>query len=261
MAVITFRDSVVAMAPRWLRGTWAGRFLYVMGLHLDAMTDALTASIEMRFPGFYSEESLPLIGRERRIRRGFAESGPAYAGRLRKWLDDHRRHGNPYTLMRQLQGYLFPFAVRLRVVSNIGTWYTLGSDGSTSHRLSSPANWNWDGSAAEFSRYWVILYPPASLWVRDGTWGDGETWNGRPNETWGSTATPEQVAAVKAIVNEWNPPHAKCMGVIVCFDATIFDPTAAAGPPMPDGTWASFSKNVGGVQVPAREAKAIYWDM
>jgi hypothetical protein len=52
----------------------------------------------------------------------------------------------------------------------------------------------------------------------------------------------------------------RCVGVIVAFDPTSFDPTSLLGDPgMPDGTWDSPSRNDAGTQVPNRLGTAIYW--
>jgi hypothetical protein len=158
--------------------------------------------------------------------------------------------------MRQLQGNLAPHLVKMRIVNNAGAWYTLNADGTAEYKFG--GTWDWDGEPSAWSRVWVIIYPPADLWVRDGTWGDGDTW-GADGTTWGSTATPAEVRTVRGIVAEWLAPHATCKNIIVCFDAAAFDPTDSS-PPLPDGTWRNWSKNVGGVQVPARDDRAIYWD-
>lgn len=253
----TFRDAIRRACPPFLTGFWGYRLMYSIAIQLDALGDGVVAGVKLRFPNVYSDESLPFIGRERGITRGFDEPAATYAVRLEGWLEELRRKGNPYTLMRQIRGYLTGHAVTFRIVNNTGAWYTLNADGSTEYHYG--ANWNWDGAPnTEWSRFWFFIYPPADLWVRDGTWGDGSSW-GDNGQTWGSTATIEQVETIRAIVTEWESPHARCINIVVVFDAAAFDP-ADTQPPLPDGTWAHWSKNVGGVQVPARDDRAIYWD-
>jgi hypothetical protein len=241
----TFRDAIRRAVPGWLTGYWGYRLLYAMAIQLDALGDALAYGVKLRFPNVYSPESLPLIGRDRGISRGFEETDAGYAARLERWLYDHRRAANPYTLMRQIQGYLAGHSVKLRIVNNAGAWYTLNADGTTEYVLG--GNWNWDGNTVQWSRFWLLIYPPADLWVRSGTWGDGSLWG---EGTWGSTATVEQVESIRGIVAEWQAPHARCVNIILVFDAAAFDPTDAA-PPLPDGTWA---------RAPARDDRAIYGD-
>jgi len=253
----THRDAIREIVPGFLRGFWGYRLMYAIAAQLDAIGDALTAGVKLRFPNLYSAESLPIIGRERGITRGFDEPDDVYSVRLENWWGDHRTKGNPYSLLRQLRGYFTPHAVKMRVVNNAGAWYTQNADGSLEYAHNS--NWDWDGApATEWSRYWVILYPPADLWVPDGTWGDGDVW-GADGTTWGSTASIEQVETIRFIVKEWRGPHSVCVNIIVVFDPTAFDPTDTQ-PPLPDGTWAHWSKLVAGTQVPARDDRAIYWD-
>jgi hypothetical protein len=252
----TFRDTIRRISPGWLQRFWGYRVLYSLAIQLDALGDATSFGVKSRFPNVYSNETLPIIGRERGITRGFDETDAAYALRLTRWLDDHRRRGNPYTLLRQIQGYLAPHVVRLRIVNTSGVWFTLNADGSIEYFEG--GNWDWDGDPAQPSRFWMIIYPPGDLWVRDGTWGDGAVW-GDNGQTWGSTAPIEQVETIRQIITEWEAPHSKCINVIVSFDAAAFDPTDTA-PPLPDGTWAHWSKLVAGDQVPARDDRAIYWD-
>lgn len=244
--ISTFRDSIRRIVPPWLAGLWGYRLLYSLAVQVDALGDATAAGAHLRFPNVYSPESLPLLGRERGIVRGFDESPEGYAARLRRWLDDHRRKGNPYTLMRQIQGLLTGHAVTLRIVNNAGAWYTLNADGSTEYHYG--ANWNWDGHPEEWSRFWLIIYPPPDLWARGGTWGDGGKWG--DGRTWGSTATSAQMDTIDTIIKDWRAPHSVCVNVIVVFDGTAFAPTDTA-PPLPDGTWGPMT---------ARDPRAIYWD-
>jgi hypothetical protein len=67
------------------------------------------------------------------------------------------------------------------------------------------------------------------------------------------------VQAIRGIVADRKPAAAVCPSVIVSFDASA-SAVADASPPLPDGAWGHWSKNVGGVQVPARDGRAIYWE-
>ena len=88
-------------------------------------------------------------------------------------------------------------------------------------------------------------------------WGDtaGPDW-GEAAYSWGTTATANEVATVKFLVNDWKPAGTRCVNIIIAFDSSSFDPLA----PEPDGLWGQWSKNVGGVQVPSRLDTARYWD-
>lgn len=168
--------------------------------------------------------------------------------RLKAWLDDRKTAGNPYTLMQRLAEYLGD-GPWFRTVDNSGNWYERAADGTRSALLRQ-ANWDWDGDAAAWARFWVIVYDfraAESTWG-SGTWGDGGTW--------GSTASSDEVATLKAIANDWKPAGTTCVNIIVALDDASFDPTA----PEPDGTWGHWSENSGGTQVATRLGTARYLD-
>lgn len=257
MTTPTFRDSIRKSSPRWLQGYWGERLLYVFGLHLDGFVDSLVASIKLRFANLYSNETLTLIGRERGLVRGFIETDQSYGDRLDGWWEMHKRRGNPYTLMDALAALLVGYDVPMRIVNNNAAWFSRAADGTRSYHRA--ANWNWDNHPEKWSRFWVILYPPPSLWVAaTGTWGDGTVWADEADATWGSTATSEQVSAICNLIQERQAAHSRCINVIIAFDSAAFDPTDTA-PPLPDGTWEGFGIEIGGVMVPARDSRAIYW--
>src|ERR1044072_31681 len=114
--IITFRDRMREQwSPPWLGEGNNERLGYATALQADMLGDALAAALLSRFPGLYTEETLPLIGRERRIARGPSEPSGSYAGRLVRWLDGHARRGNPYALLQQIFAYYAPnnFEVQL----------------------------------------------------------------------------------------------------------------------------------------------------
>lgn len=269
------RDLITRIAPNWLQPnpnapTLGFRLLYGIATVCDGMVEAGVQAIQARMPGYGTPTALPYLARDRRLRRGLSESDAAFSSRLQGYRPDWRRAGSPFALMRQIQGYLTPNRPRVAVVNTHGTWYVLeanGTDWSVPARAA--ANWDWDstsgGDPAAWARFWVLIYSEdqvaGSPFWRDGTWNDGELWGSNPNATWGSTATLEQVETIRALVDDWKGAHEVCQNIVIVFDpsSTAFDPLQTA-PPTPDGSWGHHSKNVGGVQVPARSADAIYWD-
>lgn len=257
---LQFRSVVRKFLPPWLvdrvqDGLVNGyKFVYANVLPLDLGMQFIREGVTAAWPGVGTPTALALTGQARGIIRGFAEPDASYAARQLNWRYDWQRTGNPYTIMRQLQGYLTGFDVDMFVVNAQSTWYGLAADGTVTKTATSA--WLWDDLGIVY-RFWVILFPPAELWDRDGTWGDGEVW-GANDTTWGSTATREQVDTVRAIIRQRKSAEGLCQGVIVSFDETApFDPANGA-PPLPDGTWHYYSKNDGGTQVPARDSRAIY---
>lgn len=239
----------------------AFKFIYTPALFADLSLEALIQGIQARLPLTGTPTALPRIGRDRVIRRGFAETDDAYKLRLLTWLDDWRHAGSAWALMRQVRGYVYPFVPRMRVISNTGVFWTLNPDDTK--QKEKVTDWDWDsnsgGDPDDWAKIWVVIYSTSGPWDRDGTWDDGELWNSRPAETWGSTATPEQVAAIQSIVEDWKAAHELCVNIIIAFDDAVFDPTESATYPT-DGSWGHWSKIVAGVSVPARDDRAIYWD-
>lgn len=237
----------------------------LVGASLDVLKDGyierLRQGLLARFPQSAPGDALPQIGRDRRVVRGLNETDESYAARLIAWLDDRKIAGNPFALMQKLAEYTGPLC-SFRTVDARGNWFSRAADGTKTVALKR-ANWDWDGVpvAERWARFWVIIYPNG-LWTEGPGWGDVDapTW-GDPGITWGSTATPEQVDTIRFIVADWKPAGTRCVNVILAFDGASFDPLSvlhATG--MPDGLWEHWSKNVGGVQVPARLSTARYWD-
>lgn len=226
---------------------------YSLGLICDAFAERLRLGLLARFPQFCPPDALGPLGRDRVIRRGINEPADAYAARLVRYLDDHLTQGNPYALMDQLAAYC-QATVRIRTVDRRGNWFTRDRDGTRS-ALIDQANWDWDGgSLAQWSRFWVVIYPTS----------DGLPWaasvGGTPagwpaGGTIGTTATLDQVAAVRSIIREWQPDGTRCEWVIVAYDDASFDPSA----PEPAGDWTNFGVDNAGAYEIARLTSARYW--
>ncbi len=249
------------MAPSWLTDPGDGlEVLHSLGICMDAQAERTYQGTLARFPDHAPADALPPMSRDRKIVRGINESAESFAARLIKWLDDHKVRGNPYALLEQLQAYLvIPTAVR--TVDNRGNWFSIDEDGNRS-ALIDQGNWDWDGDTASWSRFWVIIYPPATLWVQgDPAIGDADLWAGeigRAGYTIGSTATQEDVAGVRTIVRQWKPAGTLCLWIIVAFDPASFDPTDGA-PPNPDGDWGIWHERVDPA-VAVRLGTASFWD-
>lgn len=252
-----FRTTRAKISPRWLTNGVGGLVGYSLDIMKDAIAERTRLSLLARFPDFCPDDALPLIGRDRRVVRGISESRESYAARLKAFLDDWRYAGTPYNTLDRLAAYLGPLP-KIRIVNARGNWFTREPSGAKSYALNL-GNWNWDGpvTASNWSRYWVIIYPNG-LWSQLPAWGDSgaPAW-GNNDVTWGSTATPEHVKTVRHIVRESKRAGSICENIIVSFNNAIFDP---ATPTATDGLYGHWSKNVGGVQVPARHQDAIYWD-
>lgn len=270
----SFRTTRRVMAPPWLLEGDGEAIGYSLDLVKDAAMERMWLALLARCPQndpsgetTAPTDALDAMGRDRRVLRARAgETDAEYAARLITWLDEAKRRGNPFALMSRLAEYLGPLP-SFRVVDAQGNWFSRAADGTESYLLAQ-ANWEWDAhpyaedGRKRWSRFWVVIYPNG-LWSEGAyDWGDvlGPGW-GEGTETIGSSATPDEVAAVRYLVNDWKPARSRCVNIIIAFDGASFDPTAAvdaAG--MPNSLWESWGRNVDGVYVPTRLSTARYWD-
>lgn len=243
--ILKFRDVIAQSVPPWLTRTVGGRILYSLMLHYDACQDLVVRAIRARFPIGDVQGQLARIGKDRAMVRGLYESDQTYARRLPTWLDVRKVAPTPFGLIDQIASLLAPHAFRIRMVNDSGDWYTRNADGTKAF-ANVPGSWDWDGTGPT-TRFWVILYPPPTLWTDDGEWGDDGDW-ADDGTTIGSTATIEEAEAVRMVVHACRAAHVLCANVILAFDDTLFDP---AGSGLPDGDWNLWAN---------RNPNAAYWD-
>ena len=257
-----FRTRNKQFGPPWLVDDDEESTLiqYSLDLVLDAAMRRTYLGMLARYPDTAAElgieGALEAIGRDRRTLRGLGpESATSYATRLKRWLHDAKKRGSPFMLMQKLQEYIAAGS-SFRTVDARGNWFSRSAAGVETYTLNT-GNWNWDSSvpsSPQWARFWVIIYP-GTRWTSTDTWGSGQLWGDQEN-TWGTTATPSEVAGVRGIVADWKPAGTRCVNIIIAFDAASFNPTA----PEPDGQWGKPHKVVGGVHVASRLATADYWD-
>ena len=191
MTVETFRDQIRKRSPPWLQIGTAEKYLYTLGLHLDALGDALVAGVKSRFPGLYSFETLPYLARERRLVRGPNEADEGFAARLCRWLPDHQVRGGAYALLGQLHTYYAPSNFPIDLVYANGRRFHLATDGTIT-RSYDP--WSPDGDVAKWARWWLFYN----------------------TDQWASVApTQSEIDALRLVPRAWNSAHA--LGTIVLF--------------------------------------------
>jgi hypothetical protein len=261
----TWRDGFYKLAPSWLVGTVQsedeGEYVwYSLTVIMDAFLERALQSVKAKFPTYAPSDAFQYLSRDRKIIRGRDETDAGFATRLLRYLDDHRTRGNPYVLMEQIRAYM-GVDVLIRTVDARGNWYTIAADGTRSYSLDT-GNWEWDSEpAANWSRFWVIIYPDATLgpWTIEDDWGDATLWGdglwGHPTRSFGMTSTPEDAAAIRTIIRDWKPAGTLCEWIIIAFDSSSFDPAA---PEPSGGDYVNWHKG-GGTAVPARLSTARYW--
>ena len=323
-------DRLGALVPGWMLDVARQHYTQLMagpGLMLDAMTEVVIEGRLAAMPGqkigpgiieaggFDSFDALPLIARDRLVCQGLTETPFQLAARLRTYEDDWTHAGTAFGLLDELARALGPSPPLMRIVTSGGAWYTREQDGTylyqtvagTGFSLDAQGNathdttvahaWYWDGitlpappDKSDFSRAWLILYPPVSvpyLTTTDGTAMDP----GRAGDLWNDPTADVEVIGQPSIVNPWagtcgsNAPlclvelirsviqQRGCAGfrmawIVVAFDATQFAPDGSstlpggvAGTAYPDGLWGWHTKYDSGTnsQIVARNATAEYW--
>lgn len=258
----TLRSAWKYLVPSWLSTGESELVAYVLTLLADASLERLYFGHLARFPQQDANgtpgptDALDALGRDRGVIRGIDETDRAYAVRLTQWLVDARTRGTAFTLMKTLAAYMDSESdqgASFRVVDNSGNWFSRSSTGVETSSLAT-GNWNWDAApASQWARFWVIIYPGTRWTDTADDYGDaGLNW-AETNHVWGLSATPDQIATVRHLVNDWKPAGTS-YEIIVALNAATFDPTA----PEPDGTWDRWTKIVDGVAVPNRLSTGRY---
>lgn len=258
----TFRTIQYTTTPRWMCTGDGEKLQWICGLVTDALLQKAHDLVIARCPDYAPSDALAALGRDRKIIRGINELPASYAVRLKRWLLDHRKRGNPFALMEQLRAYCNA-DVRIRTVDRRGNWFMIDRDGSYSWDLDL-GDWDWDGGAlTAWSRFWVIIYPTSDgLPWRVTTWTDFGSTMGEfeATKTFGTTATQNEVASVRAIIRDWKPGGTKCEWIIISPDDAMFDPSnPSATPSWPAGDWGKYGKDITGLYSQIRELSARYW--
>lgn len=108
-----------------------------------------------------------------------------------------------------------------------------------------------NGSISWDVRTFVSLAPGPAWGASGAKWGD-------MSRSWGLANPPGVMAGVISILRQWQSEHSFYPETVICFSGGSgiagldLSPYSTPGAGNPDGTWAHFSKIVGGVSVPAR---------
>lgn len=217
----SYQELARRLAPTVLRGPFGQKLMSgTIGRFLDGLSEsarqAVRASWILNGSG-PADGGLEHLGAETGLKRYPSESDSAYQSRLDAVWDYRAFSGTGPTLIDQIQNM---FGITAEIIFN--------------------SDWNWDGDADNWSRFWVVLHgTPWSRW----TYGTSQVWGG--GQVWGSTATEDDVRAIRELVHRWKSGHFKCEFIIPVFDEV----TWAAEPP--DGTWDEPTN---------RSTSATYWE-
>lgn len=178
----------------WLFGPNAQRFLELLGTAKDEGLEELREAVKARWPGIGPPSALGLQGQGFEIERFSGESDSEYTARLSKAWETHKLAGTKDAIVESLKAY------GIEDVEVLEDWEGYFATG------------DW------YSRFWVVLGPNfGTLGLRPLTmpFALGAA-------TLGTTATVEQVRAIKRQILKWKDAHGFPVGVLLRFgDAPI----------------------------------------
>lgn len=199
----TFRDRMRDLwSPPWLATGNNEKLGYALGLLADVLGDALWTAYKSRFPGLGGFASLPSIGRERRIARGPYEPDAAYASRLTRWLDDHRRRGGPYALLAQLYAYYAPSNFPVDLVYRNGTHFHIQPGSPPTLTRTIDTTIAFDTEPERWARWWLIY-----------TTDDYDL----------GALQPEDIEDLKHVPREWNAAHCVATVIVLTPEAELWN--------------------------------------
>ena len=202
MAIRTYRRWARDLTPTWLRGTWGGALTELFGFMFDVIEEEVfeAGAAGMLDAPTFPADALPHVGSERAIERYPSETDATYKARVKGAWVAWPQAGTIGGLLSQLTAGEFTAAIN------------------------EMKDWDWDGDAANWSRFWVVITDHG--WSRN-RWGDGRKWG---EGVWGATATQAEAHTLLRIVSKWKPGHVVAIIVIVMEDV-------AWAADLPDGTW------------------------
>jgi hypothetical protein len=246
----TFRHTAWRLLPWWARGANLYRLIYACALIFDAIGTAFLASLRLRFPGLYSEESLARLGTERKLWRGPNESADSFTERLRAWWGTARRVGSAFEILRQLQAYTLPATYELHLITNVGFRITLHADGTFA---TDQIAWSWDGDTSKWSRFWIVLENSALPAITlDRVVLNASAAVLQPTRSVGAetqylnpvTSPTPDPWALRRILEDNRPPHTHCEQMILVVDSRFWSE-------LPAGNWGDWGN---------RSLFALYWE-
>ncbi|MBX3131645.1 MAG: hypothetical protein KF718_33320 [Polyangiaceae bacterium] len=105
----TYRGYFERLLPGWMRGHWGSRYLYPFGLVLDAIMQATSDAVRVRFLTNAPDDALGELGLDSALERYPADSPAGHLTRMQKRFSTWRRAGSRQSLSDQLQAFGFPW--------------------------------------------------------------------------------------------------------------------------------------------------------
>lgn len=222
------QELVAKIGPWFLHDKNIASFLESYALVLDDSAQSLEMGLRLSQPLNCDASALPVLSNDRGIRFYPTETEASKRYRISRWLPLHRQRGTHAGELKHAQPYFLPDVPVMRIVHQDGagasaTWHTLDASGAYSIHRQTPSNWNYDGSTAQWSRWWAIVYVPSRLLTLS-RYGEGHRY-GDGTRYAGATSTQVALDMIN-MLREWKGAHSKLWSYIVATDPASFNPTA-----------------------------------
>ncbi len=242
----TIQALISRIGPWFIHQRNIGRFLEAVAVTLDGGITSLDYGLRLGQPLRCDVSALPELAKDRTLRLYPSESELSKRTRLSKWLQLHRTRGTCAGQLKHAQPYFLPDMPVMRIVHQDGagasaSWWTIGASGEIDFHLQTPSNWNYDGTTPGWSRYWVIVYPPAGTFGGIPTYDDGGLYDG--GEVYDGIDNLQKARDMIEMFLEWKAGHSRMQAYILATDPASFDPTSTAvtdpagWTSMPVGNW------------------------
>lgn len=257
----TFREAFEFMTPAWQgrdqEDDEGGAVLYSLTTMVDGSIERARLGLECRFPTMAGASALLLIGQDRGIPRGRAETDEHYAQRLVAWRypRGHRVRGGAWALLEQIWEYFGGGFALYSVQMNLRRFLRDAAGAETSDMIGA---WNWDGvPASEWARFWIVI-DGSDLVTPTPAWGDPALYGGQHGDSSYALGhdgvSADDVNTIRQLLindHPWKPAGTRAMWAVISFDGST---------PVPDGTWGPWAKDDGtGNYVATRPSTFRYW--
>lgn len=225
--------------------TDGGKVLHSLALIDDAFDQIHRDRVEARFPTYAGESALALIGADRQIPRGRAETAEHYKARLRAWRypRGHRTRGSAFALLEQIWEY-FGGGFKLRTEQINQQQWLRAADGTES--TATVGGWDWDSLIDpawldKWARFWVVV-DGTSLIEPTPDFGDPDLYGGQLGDSsyaLGHTGvSADDVNAIRRLFRgrAWKPAGTRAMWAVV---------SVAGVEPLPEGAYGRWARDDG----------------
>lgn len=275
------QQLIAGAGPGYIGQSNVGRLTQALGLTLTQEIEELGQGLRLAQPYRCDPSALPYLARDRGIYTFATEPDALQRWRLAHFWQAGRQRGTHQGELRAVLPFFAGWATllpKMRIVhadpSGAATWHTLDAsaiagtaDGATidaaPYSWSRKAgNWDWDGQAAHWSRFWLIIYTDGLGLPAQPNWDDGQLWDG--GTIWDGLLTYDQITDLIAAVNFAKSAHSKLWGIILATDQTSFDPTAApvvdvdGWTSLPAGQWYSTTDPITGKPTRLPSCAVVY---